>query len=90
MNWRDFDNKQLEMQMKDLKRCIEIQAERPLTVREKDWFNLRYDRGSIRCGSRSYRSGLISSLDRAIKRLEKEMTSDKLRRVKGEWRCLNY
>lgn len=47
MNWRDFDNKQLEMQMKDLKRCIEIQAERPLTVREKDWFNLRYDRGSI-------------------------------------------
>ena len=76
MNWRDFDNKQLEMQMKDLKRCIEIQAERPLTV--------RYDRGSIRCGSRSYRSGLISSLDRAIKRLEKEMTSDELRRVKGE------
>ena len=54
MNWRDFDNKQLEMQMKDLKRCIEIQAERPLTVREKDWFNLRYDRGSIRCGSRAY------------------------------------
>lgn len=84
MNWRDFDNKQLEMQMKDLKRCIEIQAERPLTVREKDWFNLRYDRGSIRRGSRSYRSGLISSLDRAIKRLEKEMTSDELRRVKGE------
>lgn len=84
MNWRDFDNKQLEMQMKDLKRCIEIQAERPLTVREKDWFNLRYDRGSIRCGSRSYRSELISSLDRAIKRLEKEMTSDELRRVKGE------
>lgn len=84
MNWRDFDNKQLEMQMKDLKRCIEIQAERPLTVREKDWFNLRYDRGSIRCGLRSYRSGLISSLDRAIKRLEKEMTSDELRRVKGE------
>lgn len=84
MNWRDFDNKQLEMQMEDLKRCIEIQAERPLTIREKDWFNLRYDRGCIQYGSRSYRRGLISSLDRAIKRLEKEMTSDELRRVKGE------
>lgn len=83
MNWRDFDNKQLEMQMKDIKRGIEIQAEKPLTVREKDWFNLRYDRTCIRYGSRSYRRGLISSLDRAIKRLEKEMTSDELRRVKG-------
>lgn len=84
MKWRDFDNKQLEMQMEDLRRAIKIQAEQPLTVREKDWFNLRYDRTCIRHGSRSYRSGLISSLDRAIKRLEKEMTSDELRRVKGE------
>jgi len=84
MNWRDFDNKQLDTQIKDLKRCIEIQAEQPLTVREKDWFNLRYDRTCIQYGSRSYRRGLISSIDRAIKRLEKEMTSDELRRVKGE------
>ncbi len=84
MNWRAFDNKQLDMQIKDLRRVIKIQAEQPLTVREKDWFNLRYDRTCIRYGSRSYRSGLISSLDRAIKRLEKEMTSDELRRVKGE------
>lgn len=84
MNRRDFDNKQLKMQMKDLERAIKIQAEKPLTVREKDWFNLRYDRTGIRYGSRSYRSGLISSLDRAIKRLEKEMTSEELRRVKGE------
>lgn len=84
MNWRDLNNKQLEMQIKDLRRCIEIKAERPLTVREKDWFNLRYDRTCIQYGSRSYRSGLISSLDRAIKRLEKEMTSEELRRVKGE------
>ena len=45
---------------------------------------LRYDRTCIRYGSRSFRSGLISTLDRAIKRLEKEMTSDELRRVKGE------
>lgn len=44
MNWRDFDNKQLEMQIKDLRRALKIQAEQPLTVREKDWFNLRYDR----------------------------------------------
>lgn len=84
MNWRAFDNKQLDMQIKDLRRAIKIQAEQPLTVREKDWFNLRYDRTCICYGSRSYRSGLISSLDRAIKRLEKEMTSDELRRVKGE------
>lgn len=84
MNKQDFNNKQLEMQIKDLKRSIKIQAERPLTVREKDWFNLRYDRAGIRHGSRSYRSGLISSLDRAIKRLEKEMTSEELHRVKGE------
>lgn len=84
MYWRDFDNKQLEMQIKDLRRAIKIQAEQPLTVREKDWFNLRYDRTCIRYGSRSFRSGLISSLDRAIKRLEKEMTSDELRCVKGE------
>lgn len=84
MNWRDFNNKQLEMQTKDLRRAIKIQAEQPLIVREKDWFNLRYDRTCIRHGSCSFRSGLISSLDRAIKRLEREMTSDELRRVKGE------
>lgn len=36
MNWRTFDNKQLDMQIKDLRRAIKIQAEQPLTVREKD------------------------------------------------------
>lgn len=42
------------------------------TQEEKDLFNLQYMRYGIMHGSLYYRCGCIASLDRAIKRLEKE------------------
>ena len=44
----------------------------PKTQREKDIWNLKYLRYSIKYGSIQYRSGMIASLDRAIKKLEAE------------------
>lgn len=66
MTKRDFDRKQLDKQIELLK-----QPE-PETQLEKDIYNLKYIRYSIRHGSRWYRYGFIRSLDRAIKLMEKE------------------
>lgn len=46
-------------------------GEKPKTQRERDIFNLKQIRYSIRHGSDWYRYGVIASLDRVIKMLEK-------------------
>lgn len=42
----------------------------PTTQKEKDIWNLKFLRYSIRYGSFSYRRGMIRTIERAIKRLE--------------------
>lgn len=63
---RDFNMKQLEKATELLK------SPKPKTQKEKDIWNLKYMRYSIKFGSWNYRSGMIATLDRAIKRLENE------------------
>ena len=60
----EFDRKQLEKQFKL------IVGPEPKTRREKDIWNLKYLRYSIKYGSFNYRSGMIATLDRAINKLE--------------------
>lgn len=62
----EFDRKQLEKQSEL------IVGPEPKTQKEKDIWNLKYLRYSIKYGSINYRSGMIATLDRAIKRLEAE------------------
>lgn len=62
----EFDRKQLEKQSEL------IVGPEPKTQKEKDIWNLKYLRYSIKYGSIHYRSGMIATLDRAIKRLEAE------------------
>lgn len=60
----EFDQKQL------VKQSELLVGSEPKTQKEKDIWNLEYLRYSIKYGSFEYRSGMIASLDRAIKRLE--------------------
>lgn len=62
----EFDNKQL------VKQSELLVGPEPKNQREKDIRNLKYLRYSIKYGSFNYRSGMIATLDRAIKRLEAE------------------
>ena len=62
----EFDNKQFVRQSEP------IIGPEPKTQREKDIWNLKYLRYSIKYGSSNYRSGMIATLDRAIKKLEAE------------------
>ena len=62
----EFDRKQLEKQSELLV------GPEPKTQREKDIWNLKHLRYSIKYGSFNYRSGMIATLDRAIKKLEAE------------------
>ena len=62
----EFDNKQF------VKQSELIVGPEPKTQREKDNWNLKYLRYSIKYGSFNYRSGMIATLDRAIKKLEAE------------------
>lgn len=78
----EFDNKQLKEQSEYLNRMIKLKNIKPLTEREKDWFNLQFARTKIMHNSISYRSGLIKTFRNSIKRLEKEMDNEELIRVK--------
>ena len=62
----EFNNKQL------VKQSELLVGPEPKTQKEKDIWNLKYLRYSIKYGSFDYRSGMIATLDRAIKRLEAE------------------
>lgn len=62
----EFNRKQQEKQSEL------ITGPEPKTQIEKDIWNLKYLRYSIKYGSYNYRSGMIATLDRAIKRLENE------------------
>ena len=62
----EFDNKQF------VKQSELIVGPEPKTQREKDIWNLKHLRYSIKYGSFNYRSGMIATLDRAIKKLEAE------------------
>ncbi len=62
----EFDKKQLE-NMNEL-----LYGPQPKSQKEKDIYNLKYMRYSIKSGSSYYRWGMISTLDRAIKRLEED------------------
>ena len=70
MTSAEFDQKQFEKQSELLK------APKPKTRKEKDIWNLKWIRASIRYGSRYYRYGMIATLDRAIKRLEDEINAE--------------
>lgn len=60
----DFDRKQFQKQLEL------INSPEPKTKKEKDIWNLKYLRYSIKYGSFNYRSGMIATLDRMIKELE--------------------
>lgn len=60
----DFDRKQFQKQLEL------INSPEPKTNKEKDIWNLKYLRYSIKYGSFNYRSGMIATLDRTIKELE--------------------
>ena len=62
----EFNNKQLAKQSELLV------GPEPKTKKEKDIWNLKYLRYSIKYGSFDYRSGMIATLDRTIKMLEAE------------------
>ena len=62
----EFDRKQVEKQTELLR------GPEPKTQKEKDIWNLKYMRYSIKFGSWNYRNGIIATLDRAIKKLEEE------------------
>lgn len=49
-----------------------LRGPEPKTRKEKDLWNLRYLRYSIKYGSFNFRNGMISTLDRMIKMLEKQ------------------
>ena len=76
MNAHEFRTKQFENMSKLLKQP------KPKTQIEKDIFNLKYVRYGIGYGSIQFRSGVISSLDRAIKLLEKEQEKEQEKEVK--------
>lgn len=61
----EFDNRQYEKQNSLL--C----SPPPVTQKEKDIWNLKFLRYSILYGSFDYNAGMIGTLDRAIKRLER-------------------
>lgn len=61
----EFDKKQNE-KMTEL-----LYGPEPETQMEKDIFNLKYMRYSIKYGSKQFRWGMISTLDRAIKMMER-------------------
>lgn len=60
----DFDRKQCQKQLEL------INGPEPKTKKEKDIWNLKHLRYSIKYGSFNYRSGMIATLDRMIKELE--------------------
>lgn len=62
----EFNRKQVEKQNELL------WGPAPITREERDIWNLKYLRYSIRHGSRSYIMGMIATLDRVIKKLESE------------------
>lgn len=64
---KEFDKKQSERMTELL-----YDAPEPKTQREKDIYNLKYMRYSIKFGSSYYRWGMIATLDRVIKKLEDE------------------
>ena len=66
MNGKEFNKKQSE-KMSEL-----VYGQEPETQREKDIYTLKYMRYSIKFGSPYYRYGMIATLDRAIKELEKQ------------------
>lgn len=66
MTGTEFNKKQLE-KMTEL-----LHHSEPKTQKEKDIYNLKYMRYSIKFGSPYYRWGMIATLDRAIKKLESE------------------
>lgn len=66
MTSEEFNKKQLE-NMNTL-----LRGDQPKTQRENDIFNLKRIRYSIRHGGPWYRYGVIATLDRVIKMLEKE------------------
>lgn len=77
MNGKEFNHKQT-MNMKSL-----LLEPCPETTEEKDIFNLKYLRYSIRAYSWEYRMGFIASLDRAINKLEKEKENESTSNVNG-------
>ena len=62
----EFDQRQFKKQTELL------EGAEPKTQKEKDLWNLKWMRYSIHHGSPYYRMGMISTLDRTIKRLEED------------------
>ena len=66
-------NKSIEFDQKKKKKLTELlKGPKPKTQKEKDIWNLKYLRYSIKFGSFHYRNGMIATLDRAIKKLEEK------------------
>lgn len=65
MTVAEFNKKQLENML------ALLHSDQPENQTERDIYNLKYIRYSIRHGSPWYRYGMIASLDRVIKLLEK-------------------
>ena len=68
----EYNTRRIEMQGKLTDEFGKLLKERKPTQREKDLYNLRIIRWDIHKDSRYGRSGVISTLDRAIRRLEME------------------
>lgn len=70
-------NKASEFNKKQIERQLELaKGPKPKTQKEKDIWNLKYLMYSINYGSFNYRSGMIATLDRVIKKLEKGETNN--------------
>lgn len=65
----EFDKKQNEKRSELIDKIFD--KSEPETQLEKDIFNLKYMRYSIRYGSWEFRRGMIKTLDRAIKMMER-------------------
>lgn len=83
MTQMEFERARATLNRELINMELRLSKEHPLTQNERDWISLRRMRYDIGYGSRAFRQGHIGTLDRAIKRLEKELSDEERRRLLG-------